>query len=300
MNRNEVPLESLHLEDIILGRKTVEAWLNEGACTHYEVGDIIRLRQYESGVQSVSLDDAPKTLLVQIVAIRPYATFSEMLRAERYQAVSPTANNIEEAIAEYDRRYSVEKQALHGVLAMELRPYHDWDKAYASGGDYSHLVDRVVEDMVQQVPAPVSGSRRALDIGCGVGNLARQLAGAGCEVTGVDPSPEAIKRAKAQEDGNTYIVGDIKAAPRMQYDVITCKHVFRFVSQKAQFLEEVRELMSDTGVFVLITPTLDRVVHGKPGIAVDRNELYAQLDKVFLRFKEYELPTGLLVMCKKK
>ncbi|MGM0631838.1 MAG: class I SAM-dependent methyltransferase [Pseudomonadota bacterium] len=42
-----------------------------------------------------------------------------------------------------------------------------------------------------------SGGERILDLGCGDGTLALRLSGMGCEVVGVDSSPEMIEAAKA-------------------------------------------------------------------------------------------------------
>ncbi len=51
-----------------------------------------------------------------------------------------------------------------------------------------------------------SGGERILDLGCGDGTLAQRLSGMGCEVVGVDSSPEMIEAAKA--DGLNAFVCD--------------------------------------------------------------------------------------------
>ncbi|MCS0605039.1 class I SAM-dependent methyltransferase [Streptomyces sp. LP11] len=53
------------------------------------------------------------------------------------------------------------------------------------------------------------GCRTALDAGCGDGLLARKLATRAEAVTGIDRSPEMIRRARARQPANvTYVTGD--------------------------------------------------------------------------------------------
>ncbi|GGJ10493.1 class I SAM-dependent methyltransferase [Streptomyces brasiliensis] len=62
------------------------------------------------------------------------------------------------------------------------------------------------------------GCRRALDVGCGDGLLARKLAARCGSVTGVDRSPEMIRLARASGAGNVvfreadYLAGDVVEA----------------------------------------------------------------------------------------
>ena len=51
--------------------------------------------------------------------------------------------------------------------------------------------------------------RRVLDAGCGAGPLARALADAGFEVTGIDPSAELLKVARAAAPAARFIQGSI-------------------------------------------------------------------------------------------
>lgn len=69
-------------------------------------------------------------------------------------------------------------------------------------------------------------SGRALDLGCGAGALAVELARRGWEVRGVDPSPEAVEAARrhavAQGVEASFEVGDVAYwIPLGVYDLVT-------------------------------------------------------------------------------
>ncbi|MBO1330544.1 bifunctional 2-polyprenyl-6-hydroxyphenol methylase/3-demethylubiquinol 3-O-methyltransferase UbiG [Streptomyces sp. VRA16 Mangrove soil] len=66
-------------------------------------------------------------------------------------------------------------------------------------------------------------ARTVLDIGCGTGVLALQLAGRGIGVTGVDPAAASldVARAKPGGDGVRWIHGDATALPPLRVDLTT-------------------------------------------------------------------------------
>src|SRR3954471_671746 len=56
---------------------------------------------------------------------------------------------------------------------------------------------------------PTMQGRRVLDFGCGAGSFAHQLHTLGGQVTGIDPSPAMIAKAReAYGDDVTFLVGD--------------------------------------------------------------------------------------------
>lgn len=113
--------ESKLLDDIIAGRKTVEGRLNRGKFARYRVGDTISLRRDVRDVMGVLHDGEPDAARVEVVAVRHYGTFLELVTSEGYERVIPHAKNANEAADEYDRYYSYEDQAAHGVLAIEVK-----------------------------------------------------------------------------------------------------------------------------------------------------------------------------------
>lgn len=115
--------ESALLDDIIAGRKTVEGRLNRGKFAEYRVGDLVKLRRDVRDADGVLRDGEPDAATVQVVAIRQYRTFLEMVTAEGYQRVIPRAENAQAAADEYNKYYSAEDQAAYGVLAIEVVVY---------------------------------------------------------------------------------------------------------------------------------------------------------------------------------
>jgi SAM-dependent methyltransferase len=77
--------------------------------------------------------------------------------------------------------------------------HHDeaarWDRFYTGGGDQPrHWSGRPNPTLVTEVAALRAG--RALDVGCGEGADATWLAARGWQVTGIDPSEVALRRAE--------------------------------------------------------------------------------------------------------
>lgn len=74
--------------------------------------------------------------------------------------------------------------------------------------------------LLRRVPA---GAERALDAGCGAGDLARRLAERGARVDAMDASAEMIERARAGGGaGVRWLCGDVLALPLAEgYDVVT-------------------------------------------------------------------------------
>lgn len=121
MNTWESGRESQMLDAIIDGRKTVEGRLCRGKFAQYAVGDIIKLRRDIRDDSGILQDGKPDAARVEIIAIRRYRTFLEMVSAEGYTKVIPDAKSSAEAAAAYDSYYSLADQTTFGVLAIEVR-----------------------------------------------------------------------------------------------------------------------------------------------------------------------------------
>lgn len=112
--------ESGLLDDIIAGRKTIEGRLNKGKFAGYQVGDTIKLRRDIRDTQGVLHDGEPDQASVEVIAIRRYATFLDMVFAEGFQRVIPSALTAKAAADEYNKFYSSADQTKYGVLAIEI------------------------------------------------------------------------------------------------------------------------------------------------------------------------------------
>lgn len=109
---------------------------------------------------------------------------------------------------------------------------------------------------------------RVLDVGCGTGIVARQVAsrlGAGGTITGVDVSPHmlAVARAAAAREGVAIQWHEGSAEqlpfPESSFDLVLCQFALMFFSDKAAALSEMRRVAAENGrVLVSVWQGLDR------------------------------------------
>lgn len=118
--------ESGLLDAILDGRKTIEGRLNKGKFADYKVGDTVSLRRDIRDSSGVLHDGEPDAARIEVVAIRHYADFLSMVTAEGFKTVIPYADTAEEAADEYNKFYSAQDQSHYGVLAIQVRPIHEF------------------------------------------------------------------------------------------------------------------------------------------------------------------------------
>jgi 2-polyprenyl-3-methyl-5-hydroxy-6-metoxy-1,4-benzoquinol methylase len=85
---------------------------------------------------------------------------------------------------------------------------------------------------------------RVLDIGCGYGALAYDMACAGAKVTGIDMNGENIQLAaeRFSHENLSFIVGDaVKDVPAGKFDTIVMSNVLEHIDKRIDFLQEVQQ-----------------------------------------------------------
>jgi ubiquinone/menaquinone biosynthesis C-methylase UbiE len=101
------------------------------------------------------------------------------------------------------------------------------------------------------------GQGRLLDVGSGDGALAARLARQGALVTGVDPAPAAIDRARAAHPDMSWALpaedGRLRA-PDASFDVVTCVHVLEHVADTQALMSEVRRVLVSGGIVLVAVP----------------------------------------------
>jgi len=112
--------------------------------------------------------------------------------------------------------------------------------------------------------AHTAAGDRVLDAGCGDGAFARALAGHGAQVTGVDVSHEAIKRARRGGTAGPLefrVVPEGVALPFAEdaFDVVWAGEVLEHVVDPVAWLADVRRILRWGGRLVLTTPYHGRV-----------------------------------------
>jgi SAM-dependent methyltransferase len=95
---------------------------------------------------------------------------------------------------------------------------------------------------------------RVADLGCGTGTLALLLTEEGYDVTGLDVSPEMVRRARAKVPGVVFVEADASAPPLgpASYDVVLSRHVLWAMPDPGAALRRWADLLRDGGRLVLV------------------------------------------------
>jgi 2-polyprenyl-3-methyl-5-hydroxy-6-metoxy-1,4-benzoquinol methylase len=110
----------------------------------------------------------------------------------------------------------------------------------------------------ERLLALAGAPRRALDVGCSSGYLARRLVERGATVVGIDSDENAAVEARAVCE--QVLVGDVETMelpfPEHSFDVVLCGDVIEHLRDPAAFLTRVRPLLRREGKLVLTTPNV--------------------------------------------
>ncbi|MEX0674772.1 MAG: class I SAM-dependent methyltransferase [Gaiellaceae bacterium] len=99
---------------------------------------------------------------------------------------------------------------------------------------------------LELLPPP---GRRTLDLGCGEGRLARDLAAAGYRVTGVDASPTLVAAAREADPGFDVQMADAAALPFADgaFDLVVAFMTLQDVGDLAGALRECARVLEPEG-----------------------------------------------------
>lgn len=111
--------------------------------------------------------------------------------------------------------------------------------------------------VVKSVRWPI-GRLKILDIGCGGGGIAKQLAAEGAEVTGIDPLDEAIRAASAAVPQAKFITAGAEALPFDDgtFDIALMVNSLHHVPEAAvrAALLEARRVLKPDGTLIVLEP----------------------------------------------
>jgi len=120
--------------------------------------------------------------------------------------------------------------------------------------------------------APLRPGDRVLDIGCGTGTFATILKEryAGVDVTGLDPDPKALARARQKAERASVAVrfeqgfADSLAYPAASFDAVFSSFMFHHLegSNREKTLREVRRVLRPGGSFYLLDFEVSQSGHG--------------------------------------
>ena len=124
-----------------------------------------------------------------------------------------------------------------------------WQRNYSQGADPEY------EDHILPLVAHhAAGARRVLDIGCGEGQVARQLAASGARVVGLDPTAAQITAASGRAGGPRYLRARAEALPcgDATFDTVVLCAALEHVEDFEGALQEVARVLEPGGRFVLV------------------------------------------------
>jgi len=95
---------------------------------------------------------------------------------------------------------------------------------------------------------------RSLDVGTAIGYLPRRFGELGYESWGIDISEEAVRYGTEQLKIPRLLAAQLEHfAPDVPFPVITSLYVIEHVSDPIGFLQNIRRILSDDGVFICMT-----------------------------------------------
>jgi 2-polyprenyl-3-methyl-5-hydroxy-6-metoxy-1,4-benzoquinol methylase/predicted nucleic acid-binding Zn-ribbon protein len=139
-----------------------------------------------------------------------------------------------------------------------------------------------VRSMVLQL---VGERRSVLDIGCGSGGLARELANLECDIVGIDRDPLAIEEAR--RFCTHAFVSDLDAMPLVDvvggrtFDTIVLADVLGYLREPTRVLDDCRALLGDGGAVVA---SIANGAHGSIRLALYAGAFANALDQTRMRF----------------
>lgn len=97
--------------------------------------------------------------------------------------------------------------------------------------------------------ADVRPGTRALDLACGTGDIAFELAERGASVVGLDITPRMIELARARDPAARFLVGDMMSLPFADntFDIVTTGYGLRNVPDLVVSIAEIRRVLVPGG-----------------------------------------------------
>jgi SAM-dependent methyltransferase len=124
-----------------------------------------------------------------------------------------------------------------------------WQRECTDGADVEYE-----EQIIPLVVEHLRGTRRVLDVGCGEGQVARQLAAAGVDVVGVDPSCPQVALARERGGGPRYARASAERLPvaDRSVDAVLACLAFEHVGDLPAAVREIARVLVPGGRLLLL------------------------------------------------
>ncbi|WP_326771240.1 class I SAM-dependent methyltransferase [Streptomyces sp. NBC_01445] len=151
-----------------------------------------------------------------------------------------------------------------------------WEDWFAAGDGFLRPGAGEMSLLTRHLP-PAAGAR-ALDVGCGLGGYAAELAQVGYTTLAVDWAVSSVAAVRDRYEGlepnleaRQVDFEDAKAVaelPRDSFDVVTMRLVYAFMNDRPAVAGRVRRLLRPGGVWVVTTPLANRLPADRAHIAL--------------------------------
>ncbi|MGH7732488.1 MAG: class I SAM-dependent methyltransferase, partial [Gemmatimonadales bacterium] len=124
-----------------------------------------------------------------------------------------------------------------------------WQEHFTAGADPEYE-----EQILPLVAEHAAGARRALEVGCGEGQVARTLAATGAAVVGVDPVASHLEVGARRGGGPSFVRGRADALPfaDARFDAVVVTLVFEHLDPFEPAVAEIARVLEPGGRFVLV------------------------------------------------
>ncbi|HEX2198844.1 MAG TPA: class I SAM-dependent methyltransferase [Burkholderiales bacterium] len=143
-----------------------------------------------------------------------------------------------------------------GVAFEEFGPQCVGALDLINRGQYEHRFTSYWLQALPEAVAKLQAGGRMLDVGCGSGRVCAAFAQAfpSADITGIDPDPESIRRAKALGARAAFKVATAGALLGERFDLITLCDCVHDLAEPAKTLREVHALLEPDGHLFIVEP----------------------------------------------
>ena len=127
------------------------------------------------------------------------------------------------------------------------------DKVYQVVKNYA--IGKKIE-LLSSYCSEESSEYSVLDIGCGTGDFLLGCNNSNFNVVGVEPNEKARNLAEAKLGAPVY--SNLSDLNGKKYDFITMWHVLEHVPNLDEYLDTLKELLSDNGILIVAVPNYKR------------------------------------------
>jgi len=182
----------------------------------------------------------------------------------------------EDAIKAYENlliHHPENHHARHMILSLSSSDVEKATKEYIedyfdSASDYfdEHLQNNLNYKLPKEILSLTSSylkqTNKVLDLGCGTGLVAKELATLKCEIDGVDLSSKMLEIAKKKDVYSKLYQQDIYefllSTENRTYDMVSAADLFIYIGSLEAIFIEVSRILKDGGIFVFSTQTGDK------------------------------------------